>query len=214
MDLSRAFFALDLAGVAVFAASGAIVAGRKRMDVFGVLVLATATALGGGTLRDLVLDVTPVSWVAQPVYLATAAAAAVVTMATRRIWSLLARPYVVADAIGLACFCVLGAERAASAGAGETVTVVMGVVTAVAGGMIRDVLAGEVPLVLRRELHATAALAGALTYRLAHGLGVPSPLGAVLGMGVALGLRLAALRFGLSLPVFEGHDRPSPRPPG
>lgn len=203
--------ALDLAGVAVFAVSGALAAGRKRMDVFGVLVLATVTGIGGGTLRDLVLGTRPVFWIAEPAYLAMCALAALATVATRSLWASLRGPLLVADALGLALFCVLGTQKALAVQVSGPVAVVMGVMTGVAGGMLRDVLSGEVPLVLRREIYATAALAGAAVYWLAARAGAPTPVPVLLGMTTALGLRLAALRFGLSLPIFEGVGEPPSR---
>lgn len=194
-------FALDLFGVAVFAVSGALAAGRKKMDLFGVLVLAVATAVGGGTLRDLVLGATPVFWVRQPAYLIVATLAALTTVVLAR----RSRPWPsmlpIADALGLATFTVLGTKHALVAGVEPTVAAVMGVMTGVVGGMIRDVLAGEIPLVLRREIYATASLAGAV---LMVGLTVAGTPTASLwaGFTLVLALRLAAIRWRLSLPTF------------
>lgn len=195
-------FLLDLFGTAVFAATGALAAGRKDLDLFGVLVLGIVTAIGGGTLRDLTLGLTPVFWITQPVYLWVAAAAGIITVLLTRAGILPARLLPVADALGLASFCVIGAERAAAAGAGAGIAVLMGVMTGVAGGMIRDVLTGEVPRVLRRELYATAALAGAATTLLLLALDAGAAAAAWSGLLVALALRLAAIRWNLSLPVF------------
>ena len=195
-------FLLDLLGTAVFAATGALAAGRKNLDLFGVLVLGIVTAIGGGTLRDLTLGLTPVFWVSQPVYLWIAAAAGIVTVLLTRAWILPQRLLPLADALGLATFCVIGAERAAAAGAGPDIAVLMGVMTGVAGGMIRDVLTGEVPRVLRRELYATAALAGAATTVTLLAIDAVAPLAVWCGLVVALSLRLAAMRWNLSLPIF------------
>lgn len=196
-------FLLDLFGTAVFAASGALAAGRKELDLFGVLVLAIVTAIGGGTLRDLTLGLTPVFWITQPLYVWVASAAGLVTVMLTRTGLLPRRLLPLADALGLATFCVVGAERAADAGAGPAIAALMGVMTGVAGGIIRDVLSGEVPHVLRRELYATAAFAGAATTTGLLQTPADPSIAIWCGLVVALALRLAALRWKLSLPVFR-----------
>lgn len=198
---------LDLLGTAVFAVSGALAAGRKNLDLFGVLVLAGVTAVGGGTVRDVTLGATPVFWIADPLYLWVAAAAGLVTVYLARHEFLPQRYLPIADAVGLATFCVIGAEKAMGHGAGPTVAVLMGVLTGVVGGMVRDVLSGEVPLVLRREIYATAALAGAgVMVALTQWL-PDTPVPAWAGLVTALALRLAALRWNLALPVFVHRPR-------
>jgi uncharacterized membrane protein YeiH len=206
VDLIRMF---DLFGVAVFAVSGALVAGRKQMDLFGVIVLAIVTGIGGGTLRDLLLGSTPVFWIDQPVYIVVASGAALGTLATRRVIPLRRTVLLVADAIGLAFFCVLGAAKAVQAGAGPTIPMLMGVMTGVVGGVIRDLLAGEVPLILRHDLYATVAVVGAGSYELLTALGTSEPVAAWIGMLSALGLRLAAIRWHWGLPMFSfGNENP------
>lgn len=194
---------IDLFGVAVFAISGALVAGRKQMDLFGVIVLAIVTGIGGGTLRDLVLGSTPVFWINQPIYILVAAGAALGTVGTRRFIPLRRNVLLVADAIGLAFFCVLGAAKAVQAGAGPTIPMLMGVMTGVVGGVIRDLLAGEVPLILRHDLYATVAVVGAGLFELLIALGAPTPVAVWVGMLTALGLRLGAIKWHWGLPVFS-----------
>lgn len=201
---------IDLFGVGVFAISGALVAGRKQMDLFGVLVLAIVTGIGGGTLRDLLLGSTPVFWIHQPIYILVAAGAALGTVATRRIVPLRRNVLLVADAFGLAFFCVLGAAKAVQAGAGPLIPMLMGTMTGVVGGVIRDVLAGDVPLILRRDLYATAAVAGAGLFELLIALNVPITVAVWAGMLAALGLRLGALRWHWGLPVFSWDDSSRP----
>jgi uncharacterized membrane protein YeiH len=203
---------IDLFGVAVFAVSGALVAGRRQMDLFGVVVLAIVTGIGGGTLRDLLLGSTPVYWIHDPVYILVGAGAALATVALRRVVPLRRNVLLVADAIGLAFFCVLGAVKALQAGAGPMIPMLMGVMTGVVGGVIRDLLAGEVPLVLRHDLYATVAVVGAGLFELLVAVGVPVTAAVWAGMAVALGLRLGAIRWHWGLPVFSWAD-PSP-PPG
>jgi len=193
---------LDFLGVAVFAVSAALAAGRKRMDLFGVFVLATVTAIGGGTLRDLVLDVGPVFWVTDPTYLLICAGAVALAFVGR---AALARPrrlLEIADAAGLAVFSVLGTGSSLAAGFHPLVCLLMGVITAVAGGMLRDVIAGDVPLILRSELYATAALVGSATFYGITLLGVAEGNAALVAVGLAFATRCAAIRWGLSLPAF------------
>lgn len=193
---------LDLAGTMVFALSGVLLACRSRMDPIGMLVLAAATAVGGGTMRDLVLGVQPVFWVTDTTYLWVVLATVGASLIGYRYIHRLNRVFLpVADAFGLALFVVIGANKALLLGFSGVVAVLMGLFTGVAGGMIRDVLARRVPLVLRSEIYATAAIAGGVVYVVCEVLGV-AHLGLVLSLATTLGLRLAAIRWKVSLPVF------------
>lgn len=194
--------ALDLAGVVVFALSGVVLACQRRLDPFGVLVLAAVTGIGGGTLRDLLLGVRPVFWVARPEYLWAIIATVVLALAGLRYLHRLSRLWLpVLDAFGLALFTVLGAHKALTLHHAGVVAVLMGMLTGVAGGMVRDVLARRVPLVMRREIYATASLLGGTLYVAAQSLGLALSWSVGLGVGVTLLLRLAAIRWHLSLPV-------------
>ena len=198
------FYWSDLFGTAVFAFSGVLVAGRLRMDGFGVIVLAAVTAIGGGTIRDLIIGAEQVFWVADTLYLwvilGTAMLGIYIVRLPRRLpWYILP----LADAFGLAVFTVIGADKALSHGTSGMVAVVMGVITGVAGGMIRDVLAREVPMVLQREIYATACILGGILYTGALVLGLPTLLATALGMLGTFVLRVAAIRWHLSLPVFS-----------
>lgn len=199
---SAVVYWLDLAGTMVFALSGVLLACRSRMDPIGILVLAAATAVGGGTMRDLVLGIRPVFWVMDTCYLWVVLATVIASLIGYRYIHRLHRIFLpVADASGLALFVVIGANKALLLGFSGIVAVLMGVFTGVVGGMIRDVLARRVPLVLRREIYATAAIAGGIVYVVGERLGAPLP-GLVLSLATTLGLRLAAIRWKLSLPVF------------
>lgn len=191
---------LDLIGVFVFALSGALAASKKKMDIFGYVVIALLPAVGGGTLRDLILD-TPVFWINQPVYLFVAAIAGVITFvapsAIERRTSFIAW----ADAVGLSLFCVLGASKALALSGNLTIAVTMGVTTAVAGGIIRDVVTNEVPLVLHKEIYATAAFIGALVFCLLVVSTGNETIALLIGGTSAFAIRAAALYFGLSLPA-------------
>ena len=193
----------DLLGVGVFAVSGALAAVRKRLDLLGVCVIAMVTAIGGGTTRDLLLD-RAVFWATQPRYLYVILAAALLTVAWTRRFRPPDRALAVADALGLALFAISGAQIAERAGLPGIVCVIMGTITGVAGGMIRDVLTAEIPMVIRRgQFYATAAITGIVAYLLLRrGLGFTEPLADLAGMAVIAGLRISAIARGWTLPVF------------
>lgn len=197
-------YLLDLLGVAVFAASGALAAGRKSLDLLGVVVLAAVTAIGGGTIRDVLLDRHPVFWIADPTYLVVIIAAALLTV----VWTRYVRPpdesLSVADALGLGFFAIGGAQIAEEAGLSAIIIVLMATITGSAGGVIRDVLSAEIPLIFRRgQLYASTAIVGSTAYLLLIGAGVDRTVAALLGMVTIVALRLASVLWGLRLPVFE-----------
>lgn len=195
-------YILDLFGVAVFAVTGALAAGKKRMDLFGVVVLALATALGGGTLRDVILGAHPVFWISNPVYIFVGTAAAVSIFILARFVQPPSKALQFADAFGLAVFTVIGTAKAISLGVPGSIAVIMGVMTGVAGGIIRDMLSGEIPLVLKAEIYATASLCGAVIFAVLTKYYPLLPLPAVSAIIVILCLRIAAIHWKLSLPVF------------
>jgi len=195
-------YILDLFGVAVFAITGALAAGKKKMDLFGVVVLALATALGGGTLRDVILGAYPVFWISDPTYILVGTAAAIAIFVIARFSRPPAKALSFADAFGLAIFTVIGTQKAISLGVPGSIAVIMGVMTGVAGGIIRDVLSGEIPLVLKAEIYATASLCGAVIFAMLTEYFPAMPLPAPTAITVILSLRLAAIHWKLSLPVF------------
>lgn len=196
-------YVLDLFGTAVFAVSGALAAGRRRMDLFGALVIAAVTAVGGGTIRDLILDRHPVFWIQDLRYLAVIAGAGGLTFAYTSVFRPPRQSLEVADAFGLAVFSVVGARVALGVGAPPVVVVIMSAVTATVGGMVRDVLCDETPLILREEIYATAALAGGALHCALRALGGPGPVAAGAVIVAVAALRLAALRWELHLPAFR-----------
>lgn len=193
---------LDWMGVIVFTVTGALVASRKEMDFVGFALLGTATGIGGGTLRDLLLGL-PVFWTGEPIYLLACLAVSGLVFFTAHIPQSRFRYLLWLDALGLALFAVAGAERAWQAGASATVAVVMGVVTATFGGVIRDLLGGESPVILSREIYASAALGGAATFVALTGLGMPRELALGAGFLACLTVRAAALSFGWALPRYR-----------
>jgi uncharacterized membrane protein YeiH len=202
--------AIDLLGVAVFAVTGALVASRKQMDIVGFAFLATVTGIGGGTLRDLALGVAPVFWVREPVYVVICIGVAAITFFTAHIPESRYRLLLWLDAIGLSFFCVVGADRALVANAGWFIAIVMGVITATIGGIVRDVMGGEIPVILRHEIYATAAVAGSSVFVLAWVAGVPGDIAAFAGFAVCLVIRGLALQNGWSLPGYRPRPGRSP----
>ena len=208
------FYILDLFGVAVFAVSGALAAGRRRLDLIGVVVLGAVTAVGGGTVRDLLLDRHPIFWLVDARYLIVIITAALATVVYSRWGRVPGTALDIADALGLALFSIVGTQIAERAGLPAVSCVLLGTVTGAAGGAIRDVLTAQVPLVLQRgSLYATAAIAGATLYLILARLEVPRPIPVLAGMSVVAGLRLAAIWWELKLPVFEVRTGELPIPP-
>jgi uncharacterized membrane protein YeiH len=207
--MQELIYFFDLFGVAIFAITGSLAAGKKHMDLFGVVVLATVTALGGGTVRDMILDIGPAFWVTNPTYLVVVVISAITTFLVVRIKKLPTKALIVADAIGLAVFTIVGTEKAINAGMSGSISVVMGVTTGVFGGMVRDVLSGEIPLILRREIYATASLCGAIVFYVIFVTFEFEILAVVTSFFVILVLRLAAIKWKISLPVlFQKNETP------
>lgn len=191
---------LDLAGTFVFALSGAMLAVRKRFDVVGVLVLAVAAGLGGGMLRDVLLGATPPAALTHQSYLLIALLAAELGFGFHPRLARLGPSIQLFDALGLGLFAVSGTVRSLQFGLGPLAAILLGVVTGAGGGVIRDLLAGETPFVLRRDVYALAALLGALVYLGAHRLGLAPPVAATSGVGATFLLRVLALHFGWQAP--------------
>ena len=201
---------LDYCGVAVFAATGALAASRKQLDIIGFVFLGVLTGIGGGTIRDVILGATPVFWVKEPGYLIAASVTAVaIYFLAHRVWS----RYVWLlwlDAIGLAAYCVIGAAKGLALGVPPLIAVVTGVMTATFGGILRDMVAGEPSVLLRPEIYVTSALAGASAYVLAIGAGTPSEAAAIGAAVLAFLVRGGALAFGWTFPVYKA--RPGREP--
>ncbi|HYF38316.1 MAG TPA: trimeric intracellular cation channel family protein [Gemmatimonadales bacterium] len=194
-------YMLELGGVAVFAISGVLAAGRKSLDLLGIAVIAVVTAIGGGTLRDVLLDRHPIFWIADPTYLWVILGATAVTLTYVRLWIASRRALLIADALGLAFFTIGGVQIAQQTGHSDGIALLMGTITGVAGGVLRDMLTGEIPMVLRPgRLYATAAIGGAGLYLVLAGQGIPIEAAALAGMAATAGLRLAAIFWGIMLP--------------
>jgi uncharacterized membrane protein YeiH len=193
-----------LAGVAVFAISGVLAAGRKSLDWLGVAIIAVVTAIGGGTLRDLLLDRNPIFWIADATYLKAILAATGFTLFYVHFRIPGRRGLLVADALGLAFFTIGGVQIAQQSGLTGLLAVLMGMITGVAGGVIRDVLCAEIPLILRKgQLYASSTLVGAALYLVLESAGVMRDLAALAGMATIVVVRFAAIIWRLELPVLS-----------
>ncbi|PSJ55603.1 trimeric intracellular cation channel family protein [Pseudaminobacter soli (ex Li et al. 2025)] len=200
---------LDYAGVAVFAATGALAASRKQLDIIGFLFLGSITGIGGGTFRDLILGM-PVFWVGNPAYVLVCVGIAVLVFFTAHLVESRYKLLLWLDAVGLSAYAVMGAAKGLDASGSPTVGIVMGVLTATFGGILRDLLAGEPSVLLRPEIYVTAALTGASAFTLLDFLHVPLSISALVAFATAFLVRGGALKFGWSFKTYK--SRPGRRP--
>lgn len=191
-------------GVIACAISGVLVATRLRMDPFGITVLAGVTGIGGGTLRDMMMGATPVFWIVDNTYIYVILTTAIISVYwLHRIHRFPVYLLPILDAFGLAIFTIIGAQKALMLGFSGPVAIVMGCVTGVVGGMIRDILSGQIPFVLQKEIYATASILGAALYVICNSFGFGQIVAMVIAMVGTLSLRLSAIYWHLSLPVFS-----------
>lgn len=202
--------AFDYAGIAVFAATGALAASRKQLDIIGFLFLAGVTGVGGGTFRDLILGLTPVFWVREPGYILVCAGVAVLVFFTAHLFESRWKLLLWLDAIGLAAYCVLGAQIGLVTTGSPAVAIVTGVLTATFGGILRDLLANEPSVLLRPEIYVTAALVGAAAHTGLVLAGFPLLASALIAAAAAFVVRGGALKFGWTFPRYR--TRPGRRP--
>lgn len=200
---------LDYAGVAVFAATGALAASRKQLDVIGFLFLAAVTGIGGGTVRDVILGL-PVFWVVNPDYVQVCAAVAVVVFFTAHLVESRYKLLLWLDAVGMSAYAAIGAAKGLEATGSPTVAIVMGMLTATFGGILRDILAGEPSVLLKPEIYVSAAMTGAAVYTLAELADLPSAISAAVAFVTAFMVRGGALKFGWTFPPYR--SRPGRRP--
>lgn len=204
MSISLIFAALDFAGIFMFALSGGLLSARKELDPFGAAIIGTVAGMGGGTLRDILLGSLPVYWINSPTYLGVALAGALIgyygsvlfdnDRGGRR------QALAWADAGGLAVFCVIGAQAGMAVGANWSIAILTGVMSAAFGGLLRDIILNDVPLVLKEEIYALAALAGSALYVVTVSMGLSTGIAAIVGALVAFAIRGAAMVFKWSLP--------------
>lgn len=202
MSTSMYYF-FDLLGVAVFAISGALAATRRGMDIVGAVIIAAFTAIGGGTLRDLLLNRHPIFWVADPIPLYVIGITSLLTIIYLRFRPPPGNSLQWADAAGLALFTLSGTQIGENAGLSPVIAVLMGTITGVAGGVMRDVLSAEIPFILRKDLYATAAIAGASLYFILKFTGLNDSVAFCGGMAVVFGIRSLAIVWRISLPLLH-----------
>ncbi|MFC5991556.1 trimeric intracellular cation channel family protein [Limoniibacter endophyticus] len=203
-----AFQILDYCGIAVFAATGALAASRKQLDIVGFLFFAVITGIGGGTFRDMLLDI-PVFWVVQPVYVLVCIGIALLVYVFAHLLESRYKALLWLDALGLGAYTVVGASKGLIASGEPSIAIVTGVLTAVLGGIIRDMIAGEESVLMRDEVYVTASVAGALAFVLGQPL-LPAGMAAYIGFAVGFLVRAGAIRYGWSLPRYK--SRPGRKP--
>jgi uncharacterized membrane protein YeiH len=202
--LENFIYISDMIGVIVCAISGVLVATRLRMDPFGIIVLAGVTGIGGGTLRDMMMGATPVFWILDNTYIYVIIITAIISVYwLHRINRFPAYLLPIFDAFGLAIFTIIGAQKALAFGFSGPVAIVMGCITGVVGGMIRDLLSGQIPFVLQKEIYATASILGGGLYVCCQYFGFSQIIAMIIAMFGTLTLRLCAIYWHLSLPVFN-----------
>ncbi|WP_160010941.1 trimeric intracellular cation channel family protein [Rhizobium sp. 18055] len=197
------FVYLDYAGVGLFAATGALAASRKQLDLIGFLFFAVITGTGGGTVRDIVLGRVPVFWVLNPTYLLICCAAGIVVFFTAHLVESRYRLLIWLDAVGLSAYCVMGAAKGLAASGSPTIAIVTGTLTASFGGILRDLLANEPSVLLRPEIYITAALVGAGIFTGANALDLPLYSASAVGMLAAFAVRGGALYYGWTFPTYK-----------
>lgn len=203
MGLAMFLHYLFILGICVEAITGAIAAGRKKMDIFGVLLIASITALGGGSVRDTLFNTYPLTWVSHPEYLLYTSVAAVATILLAHSLSKVMRIFLILDALGLATFVVIGTQKILSNGMPASVAVISGMITGICGGMLRDILCNDIPLVLRKELYAVIALAGAILFITLGHFHVPKNISITITLLAIFITRLIAIFFHVEMPKFE-----------
>jgi uncharacterized membrane protein YeiH len=191
---------LDIAGTFAFAISGALVATRKKFDVFGVIIIAFVTAVGGGMLRDILINAHPINWMGDLNYIWTILSAVLTTFLFRSKIANLRKSMFLFDTVGIGVFTLLGLQKGILFHLPPSVSLIMGVVSAVFGGVLRDVLTNEVPLIFKKEIYASACLAGGLTYLILNSFGVPENIKFSISAAIIIAIRTVAVIYNLELP--------------
>ena len=201
------FYTIDILGTIAFSISGVLVALNKRMDPFGILIIAFVTAVGGGTLRDVLIGDTPVSWMKNMTYTYVILASTVFAIVFRKKIDYLRTSLLLFDTIGIGLYTVVGVEKGISAGLNPIICVSLGTMSACFGGVIRDILCNEIPVIFRKEIYATACILGGFSYFLIKKLPIDIDLAFVIEGLIVLLVRLLAIRFKISLPTLYKEEQ-------
>lgn len=196
-------YILDIIGTFAFAISGALVASKKDFDLFGVIIIAFVTAVGGGMTRDVLINAHPINWIGDLNYIWTILAAVVFTFLFKSKIAPLSKTMFLFDTIGIGVFTLLGTQKGLSYDLHPFIAVVMGMVSSVIGGVIRDVLTNEVPLIFKKEIYASACLAGGSVYLITNYLKVPENLQFIATVLTVIIIRILAVKFHLQLPKIK-----------
>lgn len=194
------FQIIDILGTIAFAISGVLVALNKRMDIFGVLIIAFVTAVGGGTLRDVMIGIHPVSWMTDMTYVYVIVASAIFAVLLRKKINYLRTSLFLFDTIGIGLYTVVGIEKGVTAGLHPIICIALGTMTACFGGVLRDILCNEIPVIFRKEIYATACILGGLTYFLLRKFMADTNFIFMIAIAVVIIVRLLAVKFKISLP--------------
>lgn len=197
------FYLLDLIGTFVFAISGTIAAGQKRLDLFGAACIGFVTAIGGGTIRDMMIGIHPVSWTTSMNYFYVILAAIIITFFLTEQVTKFRKTIFLFDTIGIGVFTIIGVEKALSNGINTPIAIIMGILTAVAGGVLRDTLINEVPLIFKKEIYATACLVGGIAYIGLQRTGIPMETNQVVTILIIIAIRVISIKYKLSLPTMQ-----------
>lgn len=202
---------IDYLGTFAFAISGIRLASLKHFDLFGAYMIGLVTAIGGGTVRDLLLDVTPF-WMLQPSYIVITGIALAASLAFKKTIRILGTTLFLFDAVGLGLFVVVGIEKSLAAGFPYWVSIIMGMITGTIGGVIRDVLVNEVPLLFRKDIYAIACIAGGIVYTVLAYARVDHNIVQLLAAATVISLRIVAIRYGLQMPVMSMEPKSKHQP--
>ncbi len=196
------FDLLDLLGTIAFATSGALVAMNKKFDLFGVFIVAFVTALGGGTLRDVLIGKVPVGWMLETYYVYTIIGTTIITIVIRNHIKYLSKSLFLFDTIGLGIFTITGTQIGVESNFNPIISVALGTMTASFGGVIRDLLCNQIPVIFREEIYATAAIIGAITFLVLNKFNLPINIIYIITTSIVIIIRIIAVKFHLSLPTF------------
>lgn len=200
------YFIIDILGIIAFSISGVLMAMDKKLDVFGVFIIAFVTSVGGGTLRDVLIGNTPVAWMKNPVYMSVIIATVIFAIVFRKRLKHLRTSLFLFDTIGIGLYTMVGIEKGLEAGLIPIMCIALGTMTASFGGVIRDMLCNEIPVIFRKEIYATACIFGGVSYFLLRKLPIEDTFAYVSAIVVVIGVRLLAVIFKISLPSIYKND--------